>query len=169
MKTLLAAMVLFPALAYAGPDTATSKATPQEVYNKVVEASLFLSKAGTAGLAEFEYPQGKFVWKDTNVWVTECDGIYCSLGPENKLIGMGISKVKCYKTGKFFVLELCEKIETSPSGAWVEYWWPEPGSKKTRRKISFMMQVPGQPYQVVSGIFDSTTPLEELEKISSKK
>jgi len=161
--------LLLPALAYAGPDAATSEATPQEIHEKVVEAANFLSKAGIAGLAEFENPQGKFVWKNSYVWVTECKGIYCSLGPKSKLVGMGISKVKCYETGKFFILELCDKIENNPSGGWVEYWWPKSGMEKPQRKISFMMQVPGQPYQVVAGAFNKSTPVEDLSKISEKK
>jgi hypothetical protein len=32
-----------------------------------------------------------------------------------------------------------------------------------------MMQVPHSPYQVVSDIFDDTTPLEQLQEISRRR
>jgi hypothetical protein len=162
------AVFLFPVFAYGGSPVATNKATPQEVYDKVVEAAGFLSKAGKDGLKEFEKPQGRFVWKNSYVWVTECEGIYCSLGPQSQLSGLGISKVKCYKTGKFYILILCDRVQANPRGAWVEYWWPKPGLEKPQRKVSFMKQVPGQPYQVVAGIFDELTTLEQLNRISAK-
>jgi hypothetical protein len=168
IKITVLAILLFPALIFAGSRADTNKATPKEVYNKVTEAATFLSKAGKGGLKEFEKRQGRFVWKDSYVWVTECEGIYCSLGPESQLVGLGISKVKCYKTGKFYILILCDRIKDKPNGAWVEYWWPKPGMEKPQRRISFMMQVPGQPYQVVAGIFDEATTLDALERISNK-
>ena len=159
---------LLSIFAHAGSSAKTGMATPQEVYDKVVEAAAFLSKAGKEGLKEFENPQGKFVWKDTYVWVTECEGIYCSLGPQSQLVGLGISKVKCYKTGKFYILILCDRVQANPSGAWVEYWWPKPGVEKPQRKVSFMKQVPGQPFQVVAGVFDESTTMEQLKSISGK-
>ncbi len=79
MRVFLLAALLFPAFAYAGPDT--GKATPQEIHDKVLEAATYLSKAGKDGLAEFSKSKGKFVWKDSRVWVTECDGIYCYNSP----------------------------------------------------------------------------------------
>jgi hypothetical protein len=60
-------------------------------------------------------------------------------------------------------------VAAHPEGAWVEHWQPKPGFDKAQRKVSFMMQVPKTPYQVVSDIFDDATTLEELNKISRKK
>jgi hypothetical protein len=168
IKTTVLPTLLVSVLVYTGGGEAAEKATPQEVYDKVVEAAEFLSKTGREGLKEFEKRQGKFVWKDSFVWVTECEGIYCSLGPGSQLVGLGISKVKCYKTGKFYILILCDRIKDNPNGAWVEYWWPKPGTEKPQRKVSFMMQVPGQPYQVVADTFDESTMLDELTRISDK-
>ena len=151
ITAMVLAALLFPILLHPPSSVAADKATPQEVYDKVVEAAGFLSRTGSDGLKEFEKPNGKFVWKDSYVWVTECDGIYCSIGPESQLSGLGISKVKCYKTGKFYILILCDRIKDNPHGSWVEYWRPRPGAEKPERRISFMMQVPGKPCQVVAG------------------
>ncbi|MEA3223454.1 MAG: calcium:proton antiporter, partial [Thermodesulfobacteriota bacterium] len=58
---------IFNLTAYAG-----DKATPKEVVQKVRTAADFLSKAGKPGLPEFNDPKGRWVWKDTYVWVLDC-------------------------------------------------------------------------------------------------
>lgn len=168
MKYLAILIILLPSAALAQSELATGKATLQEVYTKVSEASRFLSETGAKGLQEFENPRGRFVWKNTYVWATQCEKNYCLPGPKSKDIGLNFSEIKCYKTGKFYILELCDKVIDHPEGAWVEYWWPRPGFDKPQRKVSFMRQVPGTPYQVVSEIYDESTPLADLNKLSSR-
>ncbi|OQX07817.1 MAG: calcium:proton antiporter, partial [Desulfobacteraceae bacterium IS3] len=48
---------------------AEESATPEEIISKVRAAAEFLSKAGEAGLAQFNEPKGQWVWKDTYVFV----------------------------------------------------------------------------------------------------
>ena len=168
MNKLILLILLFPALVAAGSETVAEKATPQEVHEKVAAAVQFLSASGEKGLREFENPNGKFVWKDTYVWVTQCEKQYCLPSPVSHKIGL-MSKVRCLKTGKFYILDLCGEVAENDSGAWVEYWWSKPGTDELRRKVSFMMQVPGTPYQVVSGIYDKSTTLEDLYKITNRK
>jgi type III secretion system FlhB-like substrate exporter len=166
---LLLPLLLMPAAAAAQSEMVTGKATPQEVYQKVAEAAQFLAKAGEKGLQEFSNPGGKFAWKDTFVWVTECEKNYCLPNPKSQDLGLNLSQMKCYQTGKLYILGLCDDMADHPEGAWVEHWQPKPGFDKPQRKVSFMMQVPKSPYQVVSDIFDDATTLEELNKISKKK
>ena len=47
------------------------KATAQEVLAKVREAASTLSKTGD--LAQFNQKQGPWVWKDTYIFVVDCD------------------------------------------------------------------------------------------------
>jgi len=168
MKYLIILMLLLPGAAFGQAELVTGKATVREVYAKVSEASRFLSQKGAKGLSEFENPKGKFVWKDTYVWVTQCEQNYCLPGPKKNDIGLDLSHVKCYKTGKYYILELCDKVTDHPDGAWVEYWRPRPGFSEPQRKVCFMKQVPGTPYQVVSEIFNDQTSLAELNKISGR-
>jgi hypothetical protein len=51
----------------------------------------------------------------------------------------------------------------------VEYWVLKPGLDKTQRRVSFMMQVPDTAYQAVADVWDDSTTLEELNKISKRK
>jgi len=166
---LLFLPVLLPAAALAQSEMVTGKATPQEVYQKVAEAARFLAKSGEPGLQEFENPRGRFVWKDTFVWVTECEKNYCLPTPKSQDFGLNLAQMKCSKTGKLHILGLCDDVADHPEGAWVEHWQPKPGFDKPQRKVSFMMQVPKSPYQVVADIFDDATPMEELNQISKKK
>jgi type III secretion system FlhB-like substrate exporter len=169
MIRLLLLLVLLPAPVLAQSEMVTGKATPQEVYQKVTEAARFLSKAGEDGLKEFENPRGKFVWKDTFVWVTECEKNYCLPTPKSQDLGLSLSRMKCHQTGKLYILSLCDDMAARPEGAWVEHWQPRPGFNRPQRKVSFMVQVPHSPYQVVAEIFDDATSLERLDEISKRK
>jgi len=167
MRIFLILILLSPSLVFAKSEMVTGEATPREVYEKVEAAALFLSMTGKAGLKEFQNPTGKFVWKNTHVAVTKCIDNYCLPSPKSKDIGLNMSTLKCYKTGKFYILELCNEAMYNPKGAWIEHWQPKPGVDKPQRKVSFMMPASNTPYQVVSGIFDDSTTLEELNKISN--
>jgi hypothetical protein len=169
LSLLLSLLVLMPAAASAPSEMVTGKATPPEVVQKVAEAAQFLAKSGEKGLKEFENPRGRFVWKDTFVWVTECEKNYCLPTPRSQNLGLNLSQMKCHQTGKLYVLGLCDDVAARPEGAWVEHWQPRPGFDKPQRKLSFMMPVPKSPYQVVCDIFDDATTLEELNQISTKK
>jgi hypothetical protein len=169
MKRFLLCLLLIPALALAQSEMVTGKATPKEVYRKVTEAAQFLSREGKSGLKEFENANGRFVWKDSFVWVTECEKNYCLPTPGSKDLGLNLSQMKCYQTGKLYILSLCDQVADNPGGAWVEYWLPREGFDKPQRKVSFMMQVPNSPYQVVSDIFDDSITMEELKRISGPK
>jgi hypothetical protein len=162
-------LAVLPGAASAQSEMVTGKATPQEVYQKVTEAAQFLAKSGEKGLKEFENSRGKFVWKDTFVWVTECEKNYCLPTPKSQDLGLSLSQMKCHQTGKLYILGLCDDMAAHPEGAWVEHWQPRPGFDKPQRKVSFMMQVPKSPYQVVSDVFDDATTLEELNRISKRK
>ncbi len=70
-KILVVLAVAF--LIVARPNVAVSqdKATAQEVVAKVKEAASALSKTGD--LAQFNQKQSPWVWKDTYIFVEDCD------------------------------------------------------------------------------------------------
>ncbi|MEE4262637.1 MAG: cache domain-containing protein, partial [Desulfobacteraceae bacterium] len=165
MRAFLILILLSPSLAFAQSELVTGAATIGEVREKVAEAAVFLSKTGEEGLNEFQKPSGKFVWKNAHVEVTKCIDNYCLPGPKSKDVGLNMSTLKCYKTGKFYILELCNEAMYNPKGAWIEHWQPKPGFDKPQRKVSFMMPAANTDYQVVSGIYDDSTTLEALNKM----
>jgi cytochrome c len=168
MVRLVLSLLLLPSVLWAQSEMVTGKATPVEVVQKVREAATFLAQKGETGLPEIENPRGRFVWKDTFVWVTECAQNYCLPNARRQDLGVNLSQAKCQQTGKLYILSLCDDMALHPEGAWVEHWQPRPGFAVPQRKVSFMQQVPGSPYQVVAEIFDET-PLDALTRISARK
>ncbi len=143
---------------------AQDKATPEEVIQKVREAAKFLAEKKEAGLDEFNKKDGKWVWKDTYVFVFNCDeGKIVAHPIKPQLIGKNLIGLKDVKGNLFFV-QLCEAAK-NPKGGWVEYWWPKPGEKTPSRKITFMIKVEGTPYQVGAGVYDDTISVDELNKL----
>ena len=168
MRLFLILILLSPSLALAQSELVTGAATVKEVYEKVAEAAAFLSENGESGLNEFQKPNGKFVWKNTYVEVTKCIDNYCLPSPKSKDVGLNFSRLKCYITGKFYILDLCKETMHNPKGAWIEYWYPRAGFDQPQRRVSFMMPAANTDYQVVSSVYDDSTTLEELNKISNR-
>jgi len=143
---------------------AEETATPREVIDKVRDAAAFLSQAGESGVAEFQDPDGRWVWKDTYVWVLQCEkGTNAAHPIKPKLVGMQLMGLKD-PTGKLFFAEFCD-VAKQANGGWVEYMWPKVGEKKPSRKITYVLQVPNTPYQVAAGIYDETAEIGELNAL----
>ncbi len=107
-------------------------------------------------------PKGEFVWKDTYVFVYNCKaGVPAAHPFAHKVVGKKMSELKDGPKHIFYdvFLKLC--AAATENGKWVEYMWPVKDQGK-KRKISFIVQVPGQPYQVVAGIYNDTVSVEEL-------
>jgi len=143
------------------------KATAQDVVAKVREAASTLSKTGD--LAPFNQKQSPWVWKDTYIFVLDCDKkleVAHPMKPE--LVGTAISSIKDTKGNNVFPEGLCDAAR-KPSGVWIEYWWPKPGEKEGSRKLSYNLGANGTPYVVGAGIYDDKATIAELSKLSSKK
>jgi cytochrome c len=145
---------------------AQDKATSQEVVAKVKEAASKLSKTGD--VAQFNQKQSPWVWKDTYIFVVDCDKKVLAAHPiKPELVGQDIMSLKDTK-GNIFLATSCEATK-KPSGVWVEYWWPKPGGKEAFRKISYIANAPNTPYVVGAGIYDDKTTVAELEKMTAGK
>ena len=146
---------------------AGESATPQEVFEMVLKGATVMENLGEEGLQAFNDPKGEFAWKDTYVQVYNCEArqtvghpnaTYLKFTPEQWWNTQD-------KKGTYLTRLLCEASK-DPNGGGVEYWWPKPGETEPSRKITFIIQVPGQPYQVSAGIYDDKISLEELKKMS---
>ncbi len=149
---------------------AAEKATPAEVYEMVLKAAEVIEQLGEEGLSAF-MQKGEFTWKDSYVFVFNCSKLELAAHPNNKLIGLNMSKLwdknKDKSKRKLHVVELCQR-STNPNGAWVEYYWEKLGETEPARKISFIIKVPGQPYEVSAGIYDDSMTLEELQALTAE-
>jgi len=148
---------------------AEDRATPQEVVAKVKEAASVLSKTGD--VAQFNQKQSRWVWKDTYIFVHDCDKRISAahpLRPEQR--GQPLGSIKD-PNGKSIYPDpagLCDAAR-KPSGVWIEYWWPKPGEKEGSRKVSYHLAAKGTPYVVAAGVYDDKVTIAELSKLTMTK
>ena len=142
-------------------------ATAQEVVAKVREAASTLSKTGD--LAPFNQKQGPWVWKDTYIFVEDCNKkvqVAHPIRPE--LVGIDFMSIKDTKGKNVFPEGFCDAAK-KPSGVWYEYWWPKPGEKEGSRKLAYGLSAKGTPYVVAAGVYDDKATIKELSKLTSTK
>lgn len=144
---------------------AAGGASPEEIVERVTAAAAMLSRDGEAGLAALNDRDSEWVWKDTYVFALDCSDKTLVAHPvQPELIGRSLTEIKDRK-GNEFLVYMCLAAKV-PGGGWVEYWWPLPGmgADQAVRKISYIMQVEGTPYQVSAGVYDENVSLWELNQ-----
>jgi cytochrome c len=143
------------------------KATGQEAVAKVREAATTLSKTGD--LAQFNQKQGPWVWKDTYIFIQDCDKKVIAAHPiKAELVGLDFMSMEDTRGKKLFQKDYCEAAR-KPSGVWSEYWWPKPGEvRKSSRKLAYSLSAKGTPYVVVAGVYDDKATIKEMSKLTSK-
>jgi cytochrome c len=164
-------LVVSTALACPGmPHAAGSdQATPEEVVQKVRDAASYLTQAGEAGLGKFRGKGSAYVWKDSYVFVSDCDkGILLAHPTMPEREGQPIAAGPTYGgvTAAERAVAQCAAAR-KPGGGWFEYPFPKPGEREPSRKLTYMLAVPGAPYIVGAGVYDDTATLEQLEHVSS--
>ena len=170
-KILGVLAAVFLAATLSGVAAAQDHATAKEVVAKVREAAAALSKTGD--LKQFDEKKSQWVWKDTYVFVEDCDkGTTAAHPMKPEMVGQSIAMIKDAKTGKSIDPDpaaFCKEVKEKPSGFWQEYSWPKPGEKEPSRKVSFYLSVKGTSYILAAGVYDEKATVAELTKISSMK
>ncbi|MCV6638385.1 cache domain-containing protein [Candidatus Albibeggiatoa sp. nov. NOAA] len=145
-----------------------ANATADEVKAKVQEAAAALQ---SGDLSDFNTdgkwnPENKWVWKDTYVFVYDCDADKALAHPTLAVEGKTIMGIKD-KAGKELFVALCEAGKQA-NGGWVSYMWPKKGETDPSQKVSYALQVEGQSFQVSSGIYSDDANVEELNAALAK-
>ena len=150
---LVAAAALAVLLAVPGPTHSGERATREEVFMKVHLAMRLLRDKGFESLSEIRDPNGPFVWKDTYVFVVDCDADRVIANPAfPERVGGDIRKHTDYAGFRYGDV-LCETARQA-GGGWVDYVWLRPGSDGPERKSSFVISVPGTSLQVGAGVYE---------------
>ncbi len=141
-------------------------ANAEEVVNKVRAAARFLHDKGASGYSEFNNKDGKWVWKDSYVFVYDCRKDRMIAHPMRPdLVGKPIMQVTD-NSGKYIFRDLC-KAGNEARGGWVEYSWPKPGAGRLSRKVSYALAADisfATGIQVSAGIYDEGITLPELSQ-----
>ncbi len=160
--TLVSALVLGSS---GMPWAAEQGATPEEVVERTKQAAQQLAAEGEAALDEFRDRNSQYIWKDTYVFVVNCDEQEFAAHPINpQLEGTDITTLED-KAGRVFGAELCEAAQ-QPRGDWVEYQWPKPGAEEPARKFTYMLQAEGTPFAAGAGVYDEDATVEELRALT---
>jgi signal transduction histidine kinase len=155
-KAAIATLAILLSLCLAGNVLAGS-ATKDECIAKSKEAAKMINDKGLdAAVAEINKKNGKFVWKDTYVFLMDLDGKMLAHPMKPALIGknlMGSTDKAGKGKGKLLFKEFVELAKTKGDG-WVDYMWPKPGEEKPSKKISYIYRVPGKDLFVGAGIYE---------------
>ena len=128
------------------------------------DAAKFVNEKGLdAAIAEFGNKEGKFVAKNTYVYLMDFNGnrlAHPYATPKDPKI-MPLFEMKD-TTGKLFIQEQLEVAKTKGEG-WTEYMYPKPEELKkpipykekvSSKKLSYVYRVPGKDLFVVAGFFE---------------
>ena len=166
-KILVVPTAALLVVALSGVAGAQGKASAREVIAKVRKAARTLSK--TRDLTPFTKKQGPWVWKDTYIFVVDCDKKVVAAHPiKPELVGQSSASLKDTKGNNVFPEDWCDAAK-KPSGIWVEYWWPKPGEKDGSRKLSYGLGASGTPYAVGAGIYDDKASVAEVSKLTGTR
>ena len=156
-KIAIAGIAILLCLGLAGNVLAES-ATKDECIAKTKEAAKMINEKGLdAGVAELNKKDGKFVWKDSYVFLVEFDGKVLAHPMNAALIGKNVNDMKDKSEdqakAKLLFKEFAETAKSKGEG-WVSYMWANPGDPKPRKKMSYIFRVPGKDVYAGAGIWE---------------
>lgn len=154
-KVAIATLVMLFGLSMAWTAVAAEKATKDECMAKSKEAAkLFTEKGEEAAIKAINDKQGKFVWKDTYVFMVDLDGKMLAHPMSPALIGKNVLDMKDKGTpGKLLFKEFADVAKGKGEG-WVDYMWMNPGDASPRKKVTYVYRVPGKNAYVGAGIYE---------------
>lgn len=142
IKSMLA-VAGFSMLALSQVSFAADKGTADEAIALVKRAAAYLKENGKdKAYAEFNNPTGQFVVKDLYVFVynTNGDGINRAHGANTKMIGKNLLELKD-ADGIPIVKSFLDVANSKAGNGWVDYKWPNPGTKMMEPKSTYIERV----------------------------
>ena len=130
-------------------------ATKEEVIAKVKEAvTMITNKGQDAAFKEINNKEGKFIWKNTYVFVLDFEGTLLARPVRQSAIGRNwMNWQDKSNPPKQPNKEMVDLAKDKGEG-WVEYMFPKPGENTPSKKISYIYRVPGQNLLVGAGIYE---------------
>ena len=130
-------------------------ATKEEVIARVKEAvTLITNKGQDAAFKEISNKEGKFVWKDTYVFVLDFEGTLLARPFRQGAIGKNWMAWKDQSNPPKQPNKEMVDLAKDKGEGWVEYMFPKPGERAPSKKISYIYRVPGQNFLVGAGIYE---------------
>jgi signal transduction histidine kinase len=108
------------------------------IVDLVEEAARMLNQRGRAGFARLRDESSEFIFMDTYVFVIALNGTEYVNPAFPSLEGRNLLDYRD-AAGNYLVREMIDRTENTPS-AWVEYFWPRPGSGETVKKLAYVQR-----------------------------
>ena len=158
-KFALITVMVFTGIVFASSALAES-ATKDECVTKCKEAAQLVKEKGMeAAFQELQNKDGKFVWKDTYVFVMDFAGTHLTHPLRPELVGKNVMGFKD-SNGKLVVKEFIEVAKTTGEG-WAEYMYPKPAELKKlekerilSKKITYIYRIPDTDMFVGAGVWE---------------
>jgi len=160
-KVALIALVVMTSVVLASSVMAES-GIKEECVTLCKDAAKFINEKGYyPAVAEINNKEGKFVTKNTYVFLMDLEGHLLAHPFNPQYIGMDITGTKD-TNGKLFNQESIAIAKTKGEG-WSEYMYPTPEElkkpiprkeMKSSKKISYVYRVPGKDLMVIAGFFE---------------
>jgi signal transduction histidine kinase len=124
------------------------------IVDLVEAAARMLSERGSAGFARLRDNGDEFVFMDTYVFVVALNGVEYVNPAFPNLEGRNLLDYKD-AAGNFLVREMIDKTEDD-ANAWVEYFWPRPGSGDAVKKLAYVQRtdVDGETMVIGAGLYE---------------
>lgn len=149
-------LVLIPMLLLPVAGLAEEAATRAEIVEKCKEAAaMALAEGKEAAIAEIGNPQGRFVWKNTYVFLMDFAGNMLAHPMIPQLTEKGplfhVSD-KNPKKPKMIFVEFVDIAQKNGEG-WIWYMWTKPNSREVADKFTFIQRVGFTDMLVGAGIY----------------
>ncbi len=119
--------------------SAAANGTRVEAKALVDRAAAYIKIHGKQkALAEFNKPRGKFVYKDLYMFAYDFNGVNLALGSNPSMTGKNLLQLQD-ADGNYFVKDLI--VIARKGGGWYEYKWSHPGTKKIKKKVSYVLKI----------------------------
>lgn len=122
---------------------AMERSTPEQARAMVKRAVEFYKEHGREkSFAEFNDPKGRFVKNDLYLFAfnTKGDGVQLVHGNNAKMLGKNVLDMRD-SDGKFIIREFIEVANSKAGSGWVEYRWPNPITRVSEIKVSYVERV----------------------------
>jgi cytochrome c len=154
MREVVAAAALCVGFGLAGEVLAES-ATKDECVAQCQEAAQLVSDQGIdAAVAELNKKDGRFVWKDSYVFMMDLNGTMLAHPINPSLIGKNLLETPDKGPGKKLLFKEFVALAKSKGQGWVDYMWPKPNETAPSKKLSYVYRVPGTDVFVAAGVYE---------------
>ncbi len=148
-------LVLFGGLIFCGTALAEDSPTRDEVVAKCKEAAAMVLQDKEAAIAEIGNKEGRFVWKNTYVFLMDMEGNMLAHPMIPQLTEKGsllhVSD-KNKDQPKLIFVEFIEMAKKNGEG-WIWYKWPKPNEREPSDKFTFIYRVGYTDMFVGAGIY----------------